>query len=285
VIVPYLDWKQKRGELDWNDLATQLINSKIPTPYDVIVADEAQDFSANQVRAITNQLAADYCLTFVLDSAQRIYARGFTWQEVGITMRPEQIHHLKENFRNTIEIAQLAASLIADLPIDDDGTIPDFTSCARHGPIPLVLRGKFNSQLDAAIDYIKKEVKLADESVVFLHPLGWFGQIKRALNRSGLPFVEITRRSEWPQGSENIALSTFHSAKGLEFDHVMILGLNAEVTAHGEDDDDDRLMMLRKLIAMGIGRARLSVVIGYKPEEASKLITYLDPSTYKAIDL
>jgi len=285
VIVPYQDWKLKRGGLDWNDLATQLIKSKIPTPYDVIVADEAQDFSANQVRAIANQLAPDYCLTFVLDSAQRIYARGFTWHEVGITMRPEQIHHLKENFRNTIEIAQLAASLISDLPIDDDGTIPDFTSCTRHGPVPLVLRGKFNTQLDAAIDYVEKEVKLADESVVFLHPLGWFGQLKRALNRSGLPFVEITRRSEWPQGSENIALSTFHSAKGLEFDHVIILGLNAEVTPHGDEEDDDRLIVLRKLVAMGIGRARLSVVIGYKPEEASKLITYLDPSTYRAIDL
>jgi superfamily I DNA/RNA helicase len=96
---------------------------------------------------------------------------------------------------------------------------------------------------------------------------------------------QITRKSDWPDGKENIALSTLHSAKGLEFDHVFILGLNAEVTVHGEEDDDDTLVTLRKLLAMGIGRARYSVMIGYKPEEASRLIGYLDPSSYEGVDL
>jgi superfamily I DNA/RNA helicase len=97
--------------------------------------------------------------------------------------------------------------------------------------------------------------------------------------------VEITRKSDWPRGSENIALSTLHSAKGLEFDHVVILGLNAEVTEHGKEEDDDGLITLRKLLAMGIGRARLSLLLGYKPGVASHLIDYLDPATYEGIDL
>lgn len=285
VIGPYEGWKRSRNELDWNDLATALIDHETTTPYDIIVTDEAQDFSANQVRAITNQLAADHSLTFVLDSAQRIYARGFTWQEVGLTIRPEQIRHLKINYRNTIEIARFAASLIDGIPLDDDGTMPDFTSCSRHGSVPLVLRGKFSRQLDTAIEYIQKYIDLTNESVAFLHPLGWFKEIRRRLELSRLPFVEITRKSDWPKGSENIALSTLHSAKGLEFDHVLVLGLNAEVTEHGEEEDDDTLIMLRKLLAMGIGRARKSVIIGFKPGQASRLVNYLDPTTYTMADV
>jgi superfamily I DNA/RNA helicase len=287
VIKPYLIWKLDRRRSDWNDLAVELAKSKLALPFDIIIADETQDFSANQIRAIVNQLAPVYSLTFVLDSAQRIYARGFTWQEAGVTIRPENIGHLKHNYRNTVEIAKLAVSLIEGLPLDDDGTLPDFKACSAHGRTPIVLRGKFGQQIDYVIKYLKKEVNLQDESVAFLHPQGggWFDETRRRLRAAGLPFVEITRKSDWPQGNENIALSTLHSAKGLEFDHVIIVGLNSEVTVHGQEADDDRLVTLRRLLAMGIGRARKSVILGYKPGEASKLIDYLAPDSFDGIDL
>jgi DNA helicase IV len=277
VIKPYQIWKASRRQSDWNDLAVELTKYKLAVPYDIIVADETQDFSANQIRAVVNQLASIHSLTFILDSAQRIYARGFTWQEAGVTIRPENIGHLKHNYRNTVEIAKLAASLIEGLPLDDDGTMPDFKACSSHGPVPIVLRGRFGQQIEYVIKYLKKEIDLRQESVAFLHPQGggWFDETRRRLGAAGLPFVEITRQSDWPQGSENIALSTLHSAKGLEFDHVIIIGLNAEVTVHGEEADDDRLITLRRLLAMGIGRARKSVVLGYKPGEARNSSTIL----------
>lgn len=287
VIKPYQLWRLDRRRSDWNDLAVELAKHKLAVPYDIIIADETQDFSANQVRAIVNQLASVHSLTFILDSAQRIYPRGFTWQEAGITIRPESIGHLKGNYRNTVEIAKLAASLIEGLPLDDDGTLPDFKACSTHGPLPTVIRGKFGQQIDYIIKHLKKEVNLRDESVAFLHPQGggWFDETRRRLRAAGLPFVEITRKSDWPQGNENIGLSTLHSAKGLEFDHVIIIGLNAEVTVHGQEADDDRLITLRRLLAMGIGRARQSVILGYKPGEASKLIDYLAPGSFNGIDL
>lgn len=43
--------------------------------------------------------------------------------------------------------------------------------------------------------------------------------------------------------------------------------------------------MLRRLLAMGIGRARQSALLGYKPSEASTLISYLDPDTYEEVNL
>ena len=76
-----------------------------------------------------------------------------------------------------------------------------------------------------------------------------------------------------------------HSAKGLEFDHVFVLGLNDEVTPYSDEEGDSTFENLRRMLAMAITRARKSVIIGYKPEQASGLISLLDPSTYKEIEL
>jgi superfamily I DNA/RNA helicase len=264
VIDPYSDWKTTNHVRDWNDLAVALTTASVTPQYDIIIADETQDFSANQIRAISNQLAPEHSLTFVLDSAQRIYAHCFTWQEAGVTLRPENIKRLRRNYRNTIEIAKFAKPILEGVPMDDDGTLPDFDACDRHGPLPIVLRGRFARQVDYVLGHIRGHIDLARESVAFLHPLGgrWFTYLQTRLRQAGLPYVEITRQSEWPDGAENIALSTISSAKGVEFDHVIIIGLNAEVTHHGDEADDDILMRLRRLLAMGIGRARKSVILG-----------------------
>jgi len=137
------------------------------------------------------------------------------------------------------------------------------------------------------LTYLRDKVDLSQESVAFLLPQGgrWFSEIEKRLRNERMLYIQITRESDWPQGEENIALCTLHSAKGLEFDHVIIPGLNQEVTLHGTDEGDDQLNMLRRLLAMGIGRARKSVVLGYKPAEASTLIGFLQPATFKEVDL
>lgn len=287
VIRPYQAFLRDNGKWDWNDLAVYLASKKLEKRYDIIIADETQDFSANQIRAIINQLAETHSVTFVVDTAQRIYARGFTWQEAGISVRPENSKRLSRNYRNTIQIARFAAPLIDGIPIDDDATIPDFSQCTETGPLPLIIKGAFSAQTDYVINYIRGNIDLSNESVAILHPLGggWFKYIKRAFSDAGLDYVEMSRNPDWPEGKENIGFSTLHSSKGLEFDHVIIIGLNAEVTPHGSDEGDDRLSMLRRLLAMGIGRAKRSVIVGYKPDSAASLINYFDPATYQAVDL
>lgn len=49
---------------DWNDLAAALALNK-KASYDVVVVDETQDFSANEIRAVMNQLAEEHTVTFV----------------------------------------------------------------------------------------------------------------------------------------------------------------------------------------------------------------------------
>ncbi len=289
VIRPYAEYKEKNGALDWNDLAVNLTFNKY-AEYDVVVVDEAQDFSANEIRGLMNQLSKDHTVTFVLDSAQRIYAKNFNWSEVGILIRPENSHRLGNNYRNTKQIARFAAGIMDGIVIDDDGSMPRFESAKRDGELPRVLEGKFSAQAKYAINFIKKSVNLNEESVAFLHAKGggWFSTLRSELEKAGLEFVSISRKADWPQGAENIALSTLHSAKGLEFDHVFLLGLNGEVLPWDDDDsdiadDDERLARFRRLVAMGVGRARKSVIIGFKPEDKPVVAAFFQGGTYEAV--
>jgi DNA helicase IV len=282
VVSPYTAWKTAKGLLDWNDLAVRLAQDK-KSSYDIIIVDESQDFSANELRAVINQAASESALVFIIDTAQRIYSRGFTWAEVGVQIRPENSHRLTVNYRNTPEIARLAASLINCIALDDDGT-PPLLAELEGKRRPVVLKGIFRNQLSWAIRFIQNNVDLTKETVAFLHPKGWFDFVERELISAGLDFVNITRVGTWPKGSENIALSTLHSAKGLDFDHVVIIGLDKTGFPEGDHEEgDDRFEYACRILSMAIARARQSVILGYKPGEEPAILARLDRTAYDEV--
>jgi superfamily I DNA/RNA helicase len=286
VVRPYIAWKEERGAPDWSDVAARMAARRPEATYDIALVDEAQDFSANQVRAVARHLSERHSTAFVLDAVQRIYPHSFSWIEAGVEISPANSFRLQANHRNTKQVAAFARPLIEGLPLDDDGTLPDFNSCVRDGEMPILASGRFSLQMDWIVERLRELP--AGESTALLHPKGggYFRYAERRLREAGIPFVQMTRRQEWPQGEEQVGLSTLHSAKGLEFDHVIVLGLNGgELMPHGEGEDDAQLANHRRLVAMGIARARQSVAVTYKPEEASKVIEFLDPGTYERIEL
>jgi len=289
VVHPYTAWKQEHGVSDWNDLAVKLALEQTTQPYHIAIVDEAQDFSGNQIRAITNHLAEQHSVTYILDATQRIYPRGFSaWREVGVEIGAGMSYRLSSNHRNTREIAALARALVDDIPTSDDGTLPDFSSCERSGPLPRLIEGTFSNQMGYVIPEIEERTRTGDDSIAILHSRGggWFSTVRSRLQTAGVSYVEITRLSEWPLGEEQVALSTMHSSKGLEFDHVYIVGLNDEVTPIGDEGENDTAEHhYRRLLAMAICRARSTVTITYKATEASRLIEFLDPATYEKVEL
>ncbi|MFE1925968.1 3'-5' exonuclease [Streptomyces asoensis] len=283
VIVPFQEWKKEQQAWDWADLANAMAAKRADDPYHVIVVDEAQDFSANQVRAVLNHVTEEHTLTFVLDAAQRIYPQRFTWAEVSLSVGSHNSKLLSKNFRNTRQIAAFAAPLLRDVETTDDAAIPDLSSCEGDGDKPLLVQGTFTQQMDHVVQFLNDLGPDNDESVAILHAKGggWFSYVETRLTAAGLAWVELTRNGEWPTGPVNVALSTMHSAKGLEFDHVIIVGLNSEVMPHATEPGDSERDAHLRLLAMSAGRARKTLTITYKPTEASDLIACMDPDTYE----
>ena len=177
VLPAYAAAKAERGRIDWHDLALLAAEAELGRLYDVVIVDEAQDFSANQIRAVLRHLHDDHNTTFVLDSVQRIYPQFINWSEVGIRARPEMIYTLRENYRNTEAIAAFAYPLVEGLPVEDDGTLPDVTACRHPGTKPLVVVGKYSAQLSVMLDRLARAGNLERKSVAILKPRG--GQMVR----------------------------------------------------------------------------------------------------------
>lgn len=181
VVSPYISHKEKCGWRDWNDVAVEAGRAGGQPAWDIVIVDEAQDFSANQVRTISAHVSGDHTTTFVMDATQRIYPRFFTWSEAGVQLT--NAHVLRSNYRNTRQVAAFARGLVEGLPHEDDGALPDFLACDRDGPLPAVAVGRFGDQVRYAIQRLRNDIDLTSESVAFLHPKGggWFDYLRQVL--------------------------------------------------------------------------------------------------------
>lgn len=286
VIYPYIQFKEQRNLLDWNDLAYMASKASFDE-FDIVIVDEAQDFSANQLKGILNQLSSESFTTIVLDSAQQIYKRGFTWKEIGV--KNPTYSRLDRNYRNTFEVANFATLLLnnSGVNLDDDATLPELSAIERHGELPIVIQDRFSQQLKYAIRYIKENIDITTNSVCFLHPKGggWFDFVRSELNRASIAFVEITKADAWPLSDINVALSTIHSAKGLEFDYIILLGIeDGHFIFEDTDNEDSNYVSSIKLISMAITRAKENVILGFKEDTKPQFIKYLESGTYKGIN-
>lgn len=56
-------------------------------------------------------------------------------------------------------------------------------------------------------------------------------------------------------------------------------------TPYAEEALDDQVVVLRRLLAIAVARARKAVIVGYKPGEESKLVAYFAAGTYQEFTL
>ncbi len=283
VLLPYIAHKRANNVKDWHDVAEEAAAAP-NAEYDVIIIDEAQDFTANQVRAVLAHRAQGASVTFVLDSVQRIYPSFFTWREVGLDAAKFALNaRLSENRRNTRQIAAFARPFVEGLAVDENGQLPDLNSALRDGDADRVRRDLLE-QAGEILSYLN-QIDLDKESVGILHPLGagWFDTLRKHLAAAGIDDVELSTRRQWPTGPVNVGLSTLHSAKGLEFDHVIVCGVTGRTASAPDDNDDTDTQNLRRLLAMGFGRAKTGLMLCHDPSEPTAVLRHLRRGTYEQL--
>jgi ATP-dependent DNA helicase Rep len=76
-----------------------------------------------------------------------------------------------------------------------------------------------------------------------------------------MTLMDILDRQEEEQRDDCVALMTLHAAKGLEFPHVFIVGVEEQLLPHHASLDDDNVEEERRLAYVGITRAQKTLTL------------------------
>ncbi|WP_035432012.1 UvrD-helicase domain-containing protein [Bacillus sp. UNC322MFChir4.1] len=283
--------KEKDYLLDFDDLAVVLMKNQDKIPdwikYDHIFIDEAQDLQQIQLQVLKHIARKSFIVA--ADKGQKIYKTSFTWKEIGLNVTGNRTKILKDSYRSTKQIIQLAASLQQHDKViyDEEYVIP--TLPEREGPISYLMKCKTVEAQDKEIIKSVKKIleKNSNCTIGILYREGASrnsakNRIQRALNEVGLLSEDI--RANGNPHTPGIKLCTFHSAKGLEFDFVFIIDLIEPTRIPDENQEENYWEIERRLLYVSITRARVHLQL-FTYGNTLRLIKELDSDFYKSFTL
>lgn len=251
--------------------------------FDHIFIDEAQDLQQVQLQVL--RAAARKSFIVAADKGQKIYKTSFTWKEIGLNILGGRTKVLKDSFRSTKQIIQLAASLQQhDSIINDDEYVPPVLP-SREGPKPIVFKcPKRDIQDEEVAKAIKQIQEGTPNATIAILTRDWRSayRIKYALDKLNL-HSQFIKKDEGNPYEPGIKLSTYHSSKGLEFDYVMVMDL-IEPKLDEDTDEDQYWELERRLLYVSITRASAYLQIYYYGE-GSRLLKELDETLYDKVSV
>ena len=267
----YKHLRRQRGRnYDWDDLSHAVL-SEIESDtntrlYRHVVIDEGQDFSPMMLRSLAAAIPEGGSLTFFGDMAQQIYGNKMSWRNAGVNVR--QVWQFEENYRNSRQIAQLALA-VAGMPyFSDDPDLVEPKSPIADGPPPALV--SFSSEADEVAFVVAQARKLGQTgtaAILVRDRLEDEKLISQALGGEGTRLHRDMLK--WPTGPR-LFYGTYHSAKGLEFDSVLLPRMSStnlphppEVAAFGVEDASTRD---EHLIYVAVTRAKSNLIITHVGE-------------------
>jgi len=244
---------------DWGKMTPELILAFATDPAKpCLLIDEGQDLPPEFYTAasfMTDQL------TVFADENQRITSTQSTFADIKTRGNISKEHKLTRNYRNSREIAEVAAYFYAGLPTGKPD-LPD-----RRGNLPVV---KETAHIDAAIEFITTFESNNSHLQIGIFTKGHAlqGLIQKKLEGKTKNPVQAYQSGNdaIPDfDSPGIKLVQFQSAKGLEFDAVFIPEVNQ---LQLDLEALDTKMMFYVLLS----RAREHLFITYSGTDKPKLL-------------
>lgn len=286
---------------DENISAAVEVAKGLPDPerYDVVLVDEAQDFTLEGLDLAYAMLKSDRDhFVMALDSAQNLYRRrGMSWNPKVETAPGKPLTArgrtkiFRINYRNTQEILQTAMGLlipnsewktssstvnqdsevlIQKIESDPEMVIPP-EAAKRCGSVPKVLECK---DLCDEANTIVSQIKMLlsqdvnpDSIVVMYGSKAFQNQLYRAFIRHKIPYLWLQYEKDRKKVNRDkafrvekiVRVSTLFGLKGLEFSRVFIGAVNEIFIPQIEETD--QLDAAKKLLYVGMTRAQDELTI------------------------
>lgn len=257
------------------DTAVVLENSKAGTGYRAIIVDEAQDMGPQAFRLLRKMVPEGKNDIFIVgDAHQRIYGNQAVLGKCGINI-VGRAHKLKINYRTTDETKKWAMRLLLEDQADDlDGGSDDQKGykSLMHGNAPLVKHfAEFKDEIAFIKEYLQKlpasENQLANVCLV-ARTEALRDQYAQAIGND-FKTILIHRTEPEDRSRPGLRLATMHRVKGLEFDYMLIVGVNKGVLPlernEAQSDDplisNDREKQERALLYVAATRAKKEVLV------------------------
>jgi len=276
----YCEWLEETRQEDYDNPAGLILRTLTETGqdllpeslrYDHLMIDEVQDFDRSWLLAAVK--IPRISLSMAGDLAQKIYKRSFTWLSAGIEVRGRS-HRLDASHRTTCQIMDVAEFLLHgnSVTFDENYTAP-VAPIKQGEKVRRIVGTNPKSAYDAGYDWIANQYKrLRTTSVAVVLPFSkQLYPASKALEKRGLKAKNV-KGAGLGKFSGGVVVTTFHQLKGLEFDHVVIMGLHdAQYPGRLLDnvDEEDRLEeinLMKRVLYVAMTRARKSVtLVGSKP--------------------
>ncbi|MEV0538237.1 3'-5' exonuclease [Nocardia salmonicida] len=234
-----------------------------PRRYRHIVVDEAQDLSPEAIRSLAAAIPPEGSLTLFADYAQQVSGQRTSWKTCGLTV--QKIERFVDNYRNSPEIARLAIAM-ADMPHFRDSTdlVEPKAPQRAAGTKPTLVQCR--SEEDEISTIVAAALAASGGSARVGVLARTRAEARKAIR--GIPGARTFHgdMNQWSMAA-GVWAGTYHSAKGLEFDTVLLPFCGSTrmpdpgvVDAFGADEARSRES---RLLYVGVTRARSEVVITY----------------------
>lgn len=275
VISAYRSAAAVQGTVDFGEvcaIAAELGNAVPERLADHVLVDEGQDLTPGQwqfLRSLVTEGADD--LFIADDSQQRIYGQPVVLGRHAIRIVGRS-RRLSLNYRTTEQVLRFASSVLAGteyVDLDDEVTDDSGYRSARSGPPPKrVAVASLTDELDRAAEHVRGWLEAGvqpDAIGILARDQRTVDVVARGLEDRGVSVRQVTRSVATAKHAQ---LMTMHRAKGMEFSHVLIFGVDAELVPAAyllrnvpEGERGDLLQRERSLFYVAATRARDELVV------------------------
>ncbi|WP_280166633.1 3'-5' exonuclease [Priestia aryabhattai] len=242
--------------------------------YKHIIIDEGQDLSPIMLQSLSKAIPEDGSITYFGDVAQQIYGSRISWRHAGFNN--PKVWKFEQNYRNTKEIASLALAISNSSLFKEDVDLIEPKAPKASGPKPAVIKFTNNkSEINAIIKQAEHFSK--NETVAILvRDRETVSTLKRNLRAKDIDSYELNGEMNRWHIEPSIHVGTLHSAKGLEFDIVIIPFCNNETLPSSKrilslDSEDEAKSEEIKLLYVGVTRAKRGLIITFTGEATELL--------------